>query len=147
MRSSTFIVRKDVEQLMATTSYVKFRHDRYLFDVRYGTLPAFHQQFRLGISMIEQPGETDKEIYFTRSTGKPRTSLAQFNRLARVETYYFDEQDHEAALAMFEHDHLELNNRRYTSKSVYKYAPNPLSKRSKGEIELYDHSFSSLNRC
>lgn len=147
LRSSSFLVRVDTDQLLQTTSYARFRHDRYFFGMRYTKIPAFYQQFRLGISKIDEPGEVIKDTYFATSTGRPVSSRAQINRLVRMETYYFSPSEHEAALIMFEHKHLELNGRQYSSKTGYKYAPEAGTKFNKGEVELYDIEFSKLDRC
>jgi hypothetical protein len=64
-----------------------------------------------------------------------------------METYYFDKEAHEAAAVMVDHSYLELNSKIYVPKNAYKGPSNPLSKVGKGEIELWDQEFSTVNRC
>jgi hypothetical protein len=145
--SSYIIVRPDQETLYNTTTFCRFRHDRVFYYIKYADLPGFYQQFRLGISILERQYEGDKEVYREVTTGKQRTLQNYLGRWVRLETYYFDRSAHEAAAVMFDHDYVELNGTQYIAKNAYKEPSNPKQKFGKGEIEVWDQEFSTVNRC
>lgn len=146
-RSSSIRVDVPGSDISKGTSLVTFRHDRYFYGLNYHELPNFYQQYRIHLNEIEDQIETDKEIYTEQTTGKQRTFKAEIKRVKKVETYYFDREAHEAAETMFEHKELYINGLQYYSKGAYKRNTNLTSKISKGEIELYDQEFASINRC
>jgi hypothetical protein len=146
-RSSYILVRTDQTVLLNTTTYARFRHDRLFYFIKYADLPGFHQQFRLDMSQIERQNEGDKEIYREITTGKQRELQNFMSRYVKLETYYFDPAAHEAAAVMFNHSYIELNSKQYQPKNAYKEPSNPLGKVGKGEMELWDVEFSTVNRC
>lgn len=129
------------------TSLVKFRHDRYFYGINYHELDGFYQQFRVHLNIRDRVFEQDKEVYNEVTTGKQRTFNNYLKRLVTAETYFFDDDAHDAAAVMCEHDEFYVNLKRYTAKSVYQPEYDPLSKLYKGTIELYDEEFASANRC
>lgn len=129
------------------SSLLKFRHDRYFYGINYHDVATFYQQFRLHTNKLGTEYDGDREVYTEITTGKQRTYNNSMKRIVKVETYYFDKYAHEAAAVMFEHDEIFINLKRYTAKSVYKEPETPRTKISKGEIELYDEEFASINRC
>lgn len=145
--SSYILVRTDQAVLYNTTTYARFRHDRLFYGIPYAELDGFYQQFRLGLSRIDRQYEGDKEVYREVTTGKQRTLQNSLSRYIKLETYYFDSNGHEAAAVMFDHDYVELNSIRYVAKNAYKEPSNPLQKFGKGEIEMWDQEFSTVNRC
>jgi hypothetical protein len=147
LRSSYIRIDNDTTKLYNTTTYVKFRHDRYFYGIKYADIPSFYQRFRLDLNLLESQVESDKEVYKEVTTGKQRTFNNYLSRFHKVEGYYFDEEAHFAAAIMIEHDYLEMNAKRYRLKSSYKINPRLNSKLSKSEFEVYDEEFSSANRC
>jgi hypothetical protein len=145
--SSYILVRTDQAVLYTTTTFARFRHDRYFYGIKYADLPGFYQQFRLGISRIDRQYEGDKEVYREVTTGKQRTFQNNLARYIKFETYYFDSDAHEAAAVMFEHAYFELNGAIYVPKNAYKEPSLVLFKFGKGEIEMWDQEFSTVNRC
>lgn len=129
------------------TTRCTFRHDRQFYSVPYHQLEDFYQQFRLILNEIDMQPETDKEIYNEVTTGKQRTFNNFMKLVKRVETYYFDDEAHKAAYIMFDSSQLLLNGKSYVPKAVYKITRNSTQKTNKGEIELYDEGFASVNRC
>lgn len=145
MRSNYLLVRNgNVEH---ETMYCKFRHDRTFYNIKYHELEGFYQQFRLNITMIERQPESDREIYKEVTTGAYQVYNAVLNRYLKFETYYFDSAAHEAATVMIEHSEVLFNGRNYTIKSPYREPAVLSSKIAKGEFEMYDDGFASVNRC
>jgi hypothetical protein len=147
LKSNYIYVRNDKAVLDRETTYIKFRHDRQFYGVRYQDIPGFYQQFRIHLNVLEKQIETDKEIYREVTTGRVRTSENYISRFYRMESYYFDDDAHDACGAFFEHSYKEINGKLYSIKSTYKENPNQLSVYSKGEAECYDDAYSSVNRC
>ena len=131
----------------AYTALCKFRHDRYFYGINYQDIGTFYQQFRLHVNEIENQFEDDREVYTESTTGKQRTFNNFMKQSKKVETYYFDKYAHEAAAVMFDHDEIYINLKRYTPKGTYKINTDVRSKISKAEVELWDESFASANRC
>lgn len=129
------------------TTRCTFRHDRYFYGVPYHQLTDFFQQFRLILNEIDMQYESDKEVYNEVTTGKQRTYLNYKKKLKKVETYYFEDESHDAAEIMFDSAELLLNGKSFVQKQVYKITRDVNQKNNKGEIELYDQEFSSVNRC
>lgn len=145
--SNNVYVRNDKANLDQETVFVRFKHDRFFYNIQYHELPGFYQQFRLHLNLQETQLDSDKELYKEVTTGKQRTFQNYLNRYRKIEAYYFDKKAHEAAGIMFEHSFLELNGKLYTAKTVYKDNEEPLSTYSKAEIEVWDEEFGSVNRC
>jgi hypothetical protein len=146
-RSSYVLVRLDVDELYSTTIFARFRHDRYFYDIRYADIPGFYQQFRLNLNVIDEQVEGDIEQYIETTTGKPRIIQSYEQKSVKIESYYFDRSSHIAAAVLFKHSYLEFNGNRFRLKTAYKSTFSPFSKIYKGEAEVFDETFSSINRC
>lgn len=148
LRTVTYLLgmtkKEDIER---TTTVVRFRHDRQFYNTWYHLVPSFYQQFRLHISVSEENPEGEREDYREVTTGAVRTFESYLDWVVKVETYYFDDRAHRAAAALFEHKELELAGRAYVRKSTYKRDNAPRTAYNKGEVELYEGAYSSINRC
>jgi hypothetical protein len=147
LKSNLVIVRNDLATLQRETAYVRFRHDRFFYNIPYATVSNFYQQFRIHLSVLERQLDSDVEQYREVTTGKNRTSENYLSRYYRLESYFFDDDAHEAMGIALEHSFLEINGKKYTKKAVYKEGPSQLSGYSKGEAEVWDEEFASVNRC
>lgn len=147
LTSNIVNVRKDQQRLYETTTFCRFRHDRFFYNIRYHDIPAFYQKFRLGISRVdEQNGGTD-ETYTRVTTGRHLLLESVEDKEVKFETYYFDNQAHDAAATMIRHSFLELNGDIYSFKEQYRRQPTLMTKVSKGEFTLFDEAFAAINRC
>lgn len=147
LTSNLLMARTDDARLLETTTYWRFRHDRFFYNIRYHDIPAFYQQFRLGISLVEEQVEGENEVYKEATTGRANLYESVEDKMRKFESYYFDNAAHDAAAIMIKHKFLECNGDLYGFKSGYKRAPDPRKKLTKGEFELYDQSFASINKC
>jgi hypothetical protein len=129
------------------TARCTFIHDRYFYGFNYQNVTTFEQQFRLHFNKIDLQEETDIDVYNEVTTGKQRTFNAFMKLPVKLESYYFDEEAHRAAIVMFGHSSIFINGKQYVKKSPYKINTNPTQKTVKGEIELYDQEFATANRC
>lgn len=147
IRSNTFKVVGVNNEILLTTNLVTFRNDGYFYGTRYNDLTTFTHQYRLHLNLIETQEESSIEVYSEVTSGKRRTYSSKLDLVKTVEAYYFDQPAHQAAIVMFAHSSLVINGRVYVKKDAYKESPNPISKLTKGTINLYDQGFASVNRC
>lgn len=143
LTSNLFIVTDDIEN----TVLAKFRHNRYMAGVRYHELTDFYQQYRIHMNFIDWQLEVERSIYTEVTTGKQRTYNAVANKMIKAETYYFDDLAHEAAFFMFECKEVLINGNLVSYKSPYKINRDSTQALNKGEIELFDDNFATINRC
>lgn len=147
LKSNTVQVVNVTNPILDITSLLKFRHDTFFYGIRYNDLSTFTHQYRLHINLLEEQEESSVDVFTEVTTGKRRTYNFSLDLTKTVETYYFDKDAHKAAIIMFKHKELYINERQYTAKDGYKESPNPTSKNTKGSIILYDQEFASINRC
>lgn len=147
LTSGYVLVRTDKTALDNETSYVKFRHDRFFYNIKYAALPGFYQQFRLPLSVIDTQYESENEQYKEVTTGKPRILNSFEERFHKLESYWFDPSMHEALNVMSKHDYLEINGKRYRFKTGLKISTDVRTKINKGEWEVFDEEYASVNRC
>ena len=147
LTSGYVYVRTDKTNLDNETVFVRFKHDRTFYNIKYHEIPSFYQQFRLDINILERQVDTDDDIYNEVTTGKKRRFNNYLNRFHKVEAYYFDPPAHEAASIMVEHATLEFNGKIYSKKATYKEPADPRNKLGKGEFEVWEEEFGAVNRC
>lgn len=147
LNSNYINVRNDQQRLYETTTYCRFAHDRTRDFIRYHDIPNFYQQIRLNIGLIAEQNEDEAEIYPEATTASTNMLESVERKAMKFESYYFDNASHDAAASMIKHEYLELNGKRYKFKTVYKRNDTLMSKLSKGEFEVYDESYATINRC
>jgi hypothetical protein len=145
--ASNFILARNDDMVEHQTALCRYRNDRYFYHTRYSSVPGFYSCVRLNLSVMDRQNETDKEQYTEVTTGKQRTYNNFLRRYYKFETYYFDAAAHEAAAVMVEHDYVEINGLRFRHKTPYKEVSDPRSMITKGEFEMYDENFGTVNRC
>jgi len=148
LNSSLIHVMNDKQALDLCSCYFRFRNDRFYYGINYADIPDFFQQFRLLSGITESVMEGDTEQYKEVTTGKTRILEDYVNNVVKLETYWFDQEQHLAAGLMFNHSYVEINGSEYRRKATYKQqSGGSQSAVSKGEIELLDMDFASANRC
>ncbi|OOG19128.1 hypothetical protein BWD42_04040 [Sphingobacterium sp. CZ-UAM] len=150
---NTLDLRSNMVRVMTSgfednTTIVRYRNNgRNLFGFNWVVLKNFYQQYRLHIFRIDQQPEYNIEQYRSSTTGKLRNLNGTMDRFVKFQSYYFDKGAHEACEALLFHSEIWINGKLYTFKTGYSSEPLIASKRSKGEFELWDEGFSSLNYC
>lgn len=144
---SNFVYVTNDPDILKTTCYFRFRHDRFFYNIRYHALPAFYQQFRLNIGIIDEQPDDNVSTYTASTTGKTRIPESVEKWAVKFESRFFDPDAHRAATVMIKHKYLEINGSAYAYKTGYKINTRVNTKLNKGEFELYDEAFSSINRC
>jgi hypothetical protein len=130
------------------SSYVEFTNDQNLYNVRYAELGNFYQKFRLRITDITGGDyEQGNESYRSVTSGRYRDLLEIPERYYTFEAYYFDTLAFEALSCFLAHRTRLINTKEYGFKANLSHDPILLSKVSKGTFQMYDQSFSTVNKC
>jgi hypothetical protein len=121
------------------TTQIEFRHNDRIFGFRYDLLPDFKQKFRLPISQINAIDvSSDREQYRQASGFRELRNAKSFRDIKiKLEFYWADDEDFEAASAMLEHNDIWISGNKVvamTQISVEK--PNEFSKMSKGTFDV-----------
>ncbi len=130
------------------SSYVEFTNDQTLYNVRYNELGNFSQKFRLRITDISG-GEYEQgnESYRSVTSGRYRDLLEIPERYYTFEAYYFDTLAFEALSCFLAHRTRIINSKEYGFKANLSHDPILLTKVSKGQFQMWDQSFSTVNKC
>lgn len=128
------------------TSFVKFKNSRNIYDYQYELIPDFYNQFRLHLSVNSVSAEGGASQVQNVATGRRRNANGISDKSFQLSTYYFDDGAHDAAIALIEHDSIEINGRSYIKKGAYTPNIRVNSKLSVGQADLYEQAFSSVNK-
>lgn len=130
------------------SSYVEFTNDQNLYNVRYADLGSFYQKFRLRITDITG-GEYEQgnESYRSVTSGRYRDLLEIPERYYTFECYYFDTLAFEALSVFLAHRTRIINSKEYGFKANLSHDPILTTKVAKGQFQMWDQSFSTVNKC
>ncbi len=130
------------------SSYVEFTNDQTLYNVRYNDLSNFSQKFRLRITDITGGDyEQGNESYRSVTSGRYRDLLEIPERFYTFECYYFDTLAFEALSVFLAHRTRIINGKEYGFKANLTHDPILLTKVAKGQFQMWDQSFSTVNKC
>lgn len=137
--------------LYEETTYVKYRHQDQLFNVRYDLLPDFYQLFRLPINQVGKPeARSEREQYRQSSDGRELRNSKSFRDLVlTLEMYWVSDEDLMALSALNEHSEVYIGGNRLILLSQIKVEKPPqysnLSKSTfEAIVEDYDLDKSLL---
>lgn len=126
-----------VEETNKNTTLVRYRSPYDFMEFGYSRLPGFYNVFRLVLSIIDEQYESEKSQYRNVSNNKFRNYKSYRDKVVTVESYFFDEDTHEAMSAVYEHEEIILNGLVYIAKDAYQIEVAPDKKYKKGSINLY----------
>lgn len=126
-----------VEETNENTTLVKYRSPYDFMNFGYSRLPEYYNVYRVVLSIIDSQFESEKSQYRNVSNNKFRNYKSYRDQVITVESYYFDENSHEAMSAVYEHEEFLLNGLLYVAKGGYQIEVTPERKYKKGTIELY----------
>ncbi len=130
------------------SSYVEFTNDQNLYNVRYAELTNFYQKFRLRITDGSGPiFEPNTESYRSETSGRYRDLLSNVQKSYTFDCYYFDKDALEATACFLAHRTRIINEKEYAFKEGVTNAPITTSKVVKASFQMYDQSFSTINKC
>lgn len=142
---SNIILSNNSPDFMTCT--VKFRHNDVLFNTYYQNLPDFYQMFRLPLNQISpiQPTST-RENYRESSNGRDlRTSKSFLDMKIILESYWFDDETHQAIACMLEHREVYINGFRIINlKQIETSEISFLTNLSKNTFEILLDEYSAV---
>lgn len=143
-RSNVILCERD--EYDRITSTVIFRHDENKFNYYFENLPNFFLKYRVPIVKIETQFESDKEVYRSASNSRFRNINSYLDKVRTLESYYFDDDAHEAAATVYDMRYIFINNIRIVTKSGYTIQNNQLSTVTKATIEVYEYTTETFDK-
>lgn len=124
---------------------LRYRNSCSSYGYAYSCLLGIYTEIRVDLNVIEQQPEIEIKQYREHSSGYLRNQKTQTAKVLKLESFMFDNESSDAMLALCTHDDITLNDKTLEIKSSYKIAYNKLNKKWKGEIEVYDQGYSTIN--
>lgn len=135
-RSNCILVEKE---MYAQNSVIfQYRHKRPISGFNYDNLPGFYNTFRLPLNKIDYQYDVEKKQYRNVSNKKLRNLYDYLYKYVKVESYYFDEQAHDAMAIAYQHDDILMNGTQYMTKDAYQVESNQLQSLNKGSVNLFE---------
>jgi hypothetical protein len=128
------------------TCRIIHRNTYNIYKYYYARLPEYVNKIRLKLNLIEEQPEATIQQYRASSTGKLRNVSFELDKYIKLESYFFDDL---AILGMYVFqmcDTININEKNYILKEVYKTNWNLKLNINKGLIEFYEQEFSTANR-
>lgn len=130
------------------TALFSFRNARPVGPIAYDLpgLAQFRNALRLKCYLSETATETDLETYEAETTGVKRVVGSKTHHAIKIVCPNTDNFGHEGWRTLLAHKDLMINNRRYALKSGYTEAE-PVGYLATGSFEVWEQSYSVINRC
>lgn len=134
-RSNVILCERDEFELI-TQNFVYYDEEN-IFNFYYELLPDYKNRFRLPLAMVDYQYETERTQYRNVSDNRLRNLTSFRDKVAKIESYGFDQAAHDAITAAYEHEYIFINGAGITPKSAYQVVTNQNSTITKGTIDVY----------
>jgi hypothetical protein len=130
------------EEVKEFTNYFQFRNDVNFDNFYYELLPvpvlleAFYQRFRIVVNKIEYQYDEDIKQYRRASDRTLRNYRYDVDKIIKIESHWFSEDDHDAMVVMLQHREVYINTLGVLQKSDYKVTPKTAINISKAECDI-----------
>jgi hypothetical protein len=131
-----------------TTAQFRFRNTFTKNKVYYPYAPltTFYQRFRLRCTWLSTEPRLSKEVIFDSDSNLPREFNQQETILRKLLFYQLDTNMIDGVSAMFSHDYLEINGKKYRADSAFSPQPFGRNGLANGEIVLEDLALNYFTR-
>lgn len=120
------------------TSLVVYRNTRNLKNIDYENLIDFYQVFRLPFIKIDYQYDVERTQYRNVSNKRQLRNLLSFlDKEVKIESYFFDEDAHDATALLYQHDEIYFDGTQYEPKDAYQIITDELNNAPKGSINCY----------
>lgn len=120
------------------TSVVVFRHSRNLYNIDYENLVDFYQMFRLPLIKIDYQYNVERTQYRNVTNGRQlRNLISYLDKEVKIESYFFDEDAHDAAALLYQHDQIFIDGIQYEPKDAYQVITDELNNAPKASVNCY----------
>ena len=121
-----------------TTQRIEYANELNIDKFYYETLPEFRNIFRLQLSKIDVQFPTEKNQYRNITDHKLRTISSYRDKVVKIESYYFDEDGHEAMASVVDHSEIYIDDQKYVAKTPYQTTTSITSNLYKGEFDAIE---------
>jgi hypothetical protein len=122
-----------------------YRNESDKYNFKYSLLPDFKTVVFIKTTVTATTYEDDEEIYKEVSTRKHQAYVAQADRVYELETYWFDQNQHEAMAIAVKYDDLTINGISLQRTGSYTQETTKGGNLSKGLVSFYDQEFAEAN--
>jgi hypothetical protein len=145
---SSYIDIISASQAAETTVQVRFRNTFTKNKVfyPYSPLTTFYQRFRLRCTWLSTEPRLTKEVIFDSDSNLPREFNQQETILRKLLFYQLDSNMIDGVSAMFSHDYLEINGKKYRADSAFSPQAFGRNGLANGEIILEDLALNHFTR-
>lgn len=132
------------EDYAQNTAILSFRNTRNLYGYDYENLLDFFQQFRLPLIKVEYQYDVDRTQYRNVSNRQLRNLISYVDKVVKVESYYYDEDAHDAAAILYQHDQIYIDGIQYVPKDAYQISTDLINNAPRAEVNCYVVNSASL---
>lgn len=150
-RSNDFYVIGRDDKSLNNTHLLKFFNDTNVFNYEWGDLDKEADPYytvRIPSSVYEFGYPKEDTIYKSATSGKPRKTRAVLSKSVVFESYFVDEELHDAVNYALNSNNLFINKKEFVMESGYEVAFNKNSNVHKGTATLLEKNYGArLNNC
>lgn len=148
--SNIISVRAFNERTVTNTHLLSFWHDTDIYEYEWSQKQDFDEPYTVripsSITGISYP--ENASIYKSATSGKPRRTRAILDKIVSFQTYYFDEEAHDAFAVASASEEFYLNGNKMIRDGDYEIGYNQIHNLSHGTSKFYDRQFSiRIDRC
>jgi hypothetical protein len=130
------MIQVEEPEMVRNTARVTFRHSINRNNINYEGNPDFYQSFTLPLIQTDFTIDQERKQYRNVSDRRLRNYKSYKDEIAKIESYYFDEEGHKAMSDVYDHDEIFLDLNHVTPKDVYAIEDRPTYQLSKGSINV-----------
>ena len=135
--TSNFILVENDPAFYNNAPMVMYRNESNIYGFNYELLTDFFNIFRLSLIKIDAQYDLQKTQYRNTSDKRLRNIKSYRFKYRKIESYYFTEDDHDAASVMYEHDGIYIDGVKYETKDAYQVTVDPINDETKGSVNAY----------
>jgi hypothetical protein len=148
--SNIISIRTFNERNLTNTHILSFWHDTDIYEYEWSQKQDFDEPYtvRIPSSITGIAYPENASIYRSATSGKPRRTRAILDKIVTFQTYYFDEEAHDAFAVASASEEFYLNGNKMIRDGDYEIGYNQIHNLSHGTSKFYDRQFSiRIDRC
>lgn len=148
--SNCFKVLKRTEKNLNNTHLLSFRHNTNIYNYEWQALGDLDPDYtvRVPSSILEFSYPKEDAVYKSATSGKPRKSRTILSKAYQFQTYYLDEQGHDAVNLAVNFDRFLINGDEFVADGAYEVEFQQLTNIHIGTISLLQKRYGArLNNC
>lgn len=136
--SNCFKVLKQTERNLNNTHLLSFKHNANIYNYEWQALGEFDPDYivRVPSSILEFSYPKEDAVYKSATSGKPRKTRTILSKAYQFETYYLDEDGHDAVNLAVNLEKFLINGEEFIADGAYEVDFQQLTNIHKGSINL-----------